>query len=210
MKNEILFAIKRIKEVSKKKLTIAKIESFARKNKTEISIDKLKKIVENGEKQGVQYYFPEKSGNSIEVVLETQEVSSKETLDSTQVEDTREESVTPEPDNNKETETMLSVLKYLNSLKSLQETVEKKLVDLEKALISNQTIHSNSSVCNSGIGDENGTSDFTLNILKNHMTNLENEISKKDAIIDYLMSQLSISKSASHNNSKKNNDFNKK
>ena len=142
--------------------------------------------------------------------METQEVSSKETLDSTQVEDTREESVTPEPDNNKETETMLSVLKYLNSLKSLQETVEKKLVDLEKALISNQTIHSNSSVCNSGIGDENGTSDFTLNILKNHMTNLENEISKTDAIIDYLMSQLSISKSASHNNSKKNNDFNKK
>ena len=53
MKNEILFAIKHIKEVSKKKLTIAKIESFARKNKTEISIDKLKKIVENGEKQGV-------------------------------------------------------------------------------------------------------------------------------------------------------------
>ena len=32
MENEILLAVKYIKEVSKKKVTIAKIESYARKN----------------------------------------------------------------------------------------------------------------------------------------------------------------------------------
>ena len=46
MKNEVLLAIKHIKEVSKKKVTIVKIESFSRKDKIEIT-DKLKKIVEN-------------------------------------------------------------------------------------------------------------------------------------------------------------------
>ena len=75
---------------------------------------------------------------------------------------TRQESVTPDADNNKETETMLSVLKGLDSLKIFQEMVEKKLFDLEQALISKQATPSNNSV-----GDENGTSGFTLNILKN-------------------------------------------
>ena len=60
---------------------------------------------------------------------DTQEVSSEETVDSTQVEDTRQESVTPDADSNIETETMLSVLKDLDSLKSFQQTVEKKLFD---------------------------------------------------------------------------------
>ena len=42
MENEILLAIKHIKEASKKKVTIAKIESFSSKNKIKISTDKLK------------------------------------------------------------------------------------------------------------------------------------------------------------------------
>ena len=82
-------------------------------------------IQKHGEKQGVSYSFPEQSDNSIEVVSGTQEVSSKETVDSTQVENTRQKSVTPDAGNNKETETMISVLKDLDSLKSFQKTVEK-------------------------------------------------------------------------------------
>ena len=62
--------------------------------------------------------------------MDTQEVSSEETVDSTQMEVTRQESVTPDADNNKETDTMLSVLKDLDSLKSFQKTVEKNS-DLE-------------------------------------------------------------------------------
>ena len=91
-------------------MTTAEIESLARKNKIEISTDELKKIVENmvsdvliqklGEKRGVLYSFLEQSDNTIEVVSDTQDVSSEETVDSTQVEDTKQESVTPEADNN--------------------------------------------------------------------------------------------------------------
>ena len=65
----------------------------------------------------------------MEVVSDTQEVSSEETVDSTQVEDTKQELATPDADSKKETETMLSVLKDLDSLKSFQQTVEKKLFD---------------------------------------------------------------------------------
>ena len=70
-------------------------------------------IQKQGVKHGISYYFPEHSDNSIEVVSDTQEVSSVETVDSTQLEDTRQESVTPDVDNKKETETMISVLKDL-------------------------------------------------------------------------------------------------
>ena len=56
----------------------------------------------HGEKQGVSYSFPEQSDNSIEVVSETREVSLEETFDSTQVEDTIQESITPDADNNEE------------------------------------------------------------------------------------------------------------
>ena len=87
----------------------------------------------------------------------------------------------------------------------------KKLFNLEKAVISNQTTPSNNTLCNSETGDENGTSDFRLNISKNCITNLENEISKKNSVIDHLMSLLLLSKNAYHNNnsdSEKNDDFN--
>ena len=53
------------------------------KNKIDISTDERKKIVENMasdgviQKQGVSYYFPEQSDNSIEVVSDAQEVSSE-------------------------------------------------------------------------------------------------------------------------------------
>ena len=134
MENEILLAIKHIKEVSLKKVTTAKIESFARKNKIEISTDELKKIVKNmvsdaliqklGEKRGVSYSFPEQPDNTIEVVSDTQEVSSEETVDSTQVEDTRQEPFTSDAEKSKETEAMLSVLKDLDFSKHFQGTVE--------------------------------------------------------------------------------------
>ena len=61
-------------------------------------------IQKHGEKQGVSYYFLEQSDNSIEVVWDTQGVSSGETVDSTQVKDAKQESVTPGTENNKETD----------------------------------------------------------------------------------------------------------
>ena len=57
-------------------------------------------IQKHGEKQGASYSFPEQSDSSIEIVSDIQKVSSEETVDSTQVEDTRQELVTPEADNN--------------------------------------------------------------------------------------------------------------
>ena len=91
----------------------------------------------------------------------------------------------------------------LTSLKHFQETVEKKLHELEKTLIISQQTNPNSSIGNVETGDENcncnDKSDFILNILKSRITNLENEILKKDAIIDYLTKQLFTSKSNSLN-----------
>ena len=81
--------------------------------------------------------------------------------------------------------------------------VAKKLYELEKALIISQQTNPNSSIGNVGTGDEtcncNGKSDFILNLLKSRIANLENEILKKDAIIDYLTKLLCACKSNSLN-----------
>ena len=98
---------------------------------------------------------------------------------------------------------MNAIRKDITSLKRFQETVAKKLYELGKALLISQETNPNSSIGDVGSGDENcncnGKSDFTLNLLKRRMTNLENEILKKDAIIDYLTKQLFASKSNSLN-----------
>ena len=57
------------KEISKEKVTQAKTESFAKKNKIEITTDELKRVIETmvnngviqrqGEKESMTYNFPE-------------------------------------------------------------------------------------------------------------------------------------------------------
>ena len=104
-------------------------------------------------------------------------------------------------------------MKDISSLKNFQSTVEKKIFDLERALILQQTIPNSSNICNNETGNENGRSDFIFNLIKNGITNSENEISKKDAIIDHLTNQLFTSRNVSHNNKKnlqKNDDNNGK
>ena len=72
--------------------------------------------------------------------------------------------------------------KGYNLIKKFSETGAKKLYELEKALIISQQTNPNSSIGNVGTADENcncnGKSDFILNLLKSHITNLENEIWK--------------------------------
>ena len=105
--------------------------------------------------------------------------------------------------NNIEQDPRDAVRRDITSLKSFQETASKKLYELEKALIISQQTNPNSSICNVGTGDKNCNcnckSDFILNLLKSRITNLENEIFKKDVIIDYLTKQLCASKSNSLN-----------
>ena len=102
-----------------------------------------------------------------------------------------------------EQDPMDAVRKDITSLKTFQENVAKKLYHQGKALITSQQTNPNGSIGNIGTGDENcncnGKSDFILNLPKSPATNLENEILKKDAIIDYLTKHLLASKSNSLN-----------
>ena len=87
---------------------------------------------------------------------------------------------------NKDTENVSVLKKEIDSLKLFQETVEKKLFDLEKIVVSQQRNSGDSTFYNNEPGDKNeGKSDFIFNILKNRIKSLENEISRKDAIIDH-------------------------
>ena len=78
MDNEILSAIKHtkyIKEISKKKVTLAKVESFAQKIKIEITTDKLNRVMETmvnkgvtqreGEKESITLIFLGQSENHV-------------------------------------------------------------------------------------------------------------------------------------------------
>ena len=211
-------AIQHVKEVSKKKVTFAKIEQFTKRNKIEISTEELNRIIENlvntgvmqmqGENQNTTYNLSEQpESNDLVLMSHTQEPSSISSQ-KFYIKD-RDGEVAHGPavsvsNINIEQDPMNAIRKDITSLKRFQETVAKKLYELEKALLISQETNPNSSIGDVGSGDENcncnGKSDFTLNLLKRRMTNLENEILKKDAIIDYLTKQLFASKSNSLNN----------
>ena len=81
---------------------------------------------------------------------------------------------------NKDTENVSVLKKEIDSLKLFQETVEKKLFDLEKIVVSQQRNSGDSTFYNNEPGDKNdGKSDFIFNLLKNRIISLENEISRK-------------------------------
>ena len=58
-----------------------------------------------------------------------------EAVNSPQKEDARQESALLDTNNNTESNTMISVLKGITSLRKIQKIVEKNLSDLEKAII---------------------------------------------------------------------------
>ena len=69
-----------------------------------------------------------------------------------------------------------------------------KKSNMEEAIISNFRCHSETQ----RIGDEgDATPQFVTDLLKNRITALENELSQKDAIIDFLTKRLDISTRAS-------------
>ena len=53
MENEILKAIKHIKDISRKNVTLGKIEAFTKKNNIEILTDELNNIIENMVTNGI-------------------------------------------------------------------------------------------------------------------------------------------------------------
>ena len=84
---------------------------------------------------------------------------------------------------------MSSVLKYINSMKKFKETVEKKLFNLEKAMISQHT-NPNNNIYNIGAGEESGKSDFLLGLFLKRIIYLKNEFSKKDVITQSFTSKI--------------------
>ena len=152
-------------------------------------------IEKQGERQNLSYIIAEQCGSNI---TDTQEdISARNpqqetgaTVISPQEENAQQEIAVNDTSSNTESGAMGLVMKDISSLKNFQSTVEKKLFDLERALILQQTIPNSSNICNNETGNENGKSDFIFNLLKNRIANLEDEISKKDAIIDHLTNQL--------------------
>ena len=88
---------------------------------------------------------------------------------------------------------MSSVLKYINSIKKFKKTVEKKLFNLEKAMISQHT-NSNNNIYNIGAGEESGKSDFLFGLFLKRIIYLKNEFYKKDVITGHLITQSFTSK----------------
>ena len=82
------------------------------------------------------------------------------------------------------------IFKELQSFKDFQSSVGNKPMKMEESIISNCSCYWQTQK----IGDESdATARFVTDFLENRITALENELSRKDAIIDYLSKQLVIS-----------------
>ena len=164
---------------------MGKIEAFTKKNNIEVSTDELNNIIENmvtngiimkkGENKLASYSYPEQSEVSEEVAGITEISQREETeedfeqgFEETQIipeEDTSQKSAVHQTMENKDTENVSVLKKEIDSLKLFQETVEKKLFDLEKIVVSQQRNSGDSTFYNNEPGDKNdGKSDFIFNL----------------------------------------------
>ena len=75
MENDILLAKKHIKEVSKKKVTTAKIEQFIKRNKIEKSTEELNRITENLFNNGVMQMQGENENTTYIISKETESIA---------------------------------------------------------------------------------------------------------------------------------------
>ena len=183
MENDILLAIKHIKEISKKKVTLTKIEDYAKKNNIEGLSSFLESMIDKGliekqgERQNLLYIIPEQCGSNItdtqeDISASNPQQETGEAVSSPQEENAQQEIAVNDTSSNTESGAMGLVMKDISSLKNFQSTVEEKRFDLERALILQQTIPNSSNICNNETGNENGKSDFIFNLLKNQIAKM--------------------------------------
>ena len=177
MEDKLLDGIKHIKEISKQKVTFDRIISYLKKNEETTNHDEIQQILdklisENRiEVRGKSYFI----STTVDTVLvpETQLTDEVEEENNTFITPLVEETV--HSDTTQKDEMLKSILDELKKFSS-QDSVENKLYRIEGAIISNASAHKyspnfpeNTSNC----------SEIVLNILKERVSFLENEIKKK-------------------------------
>ena len=174
MEDKLLDGIKHIKEISKQKVTFDRIISYLKKNEEITNHDEIQQILdklisENRiEVRGKSYFI----STTVDTVLvpETQLTDEVEEENNTFITPLVEETV--HSDTTQKDEMLKSILDELKKFSS-QDSVENKLYRIEGAIISNASAHKyspnfpeNTSNC----------SELVLNILKERVSFLENEI----------------------------------
>ena len=201
MEDKLLDCIKNIKEISKQKVTFDRIISYLKKNEEITNHDEIQQILdklisENRiEVRGKSYFI----STTVDTVLvpETQLTDEVEEENNTFLTPLAEETV--HLDITQKDEILQSILDELKKFRSFQDSIENKLYRMEEAIISNASAQKYSPNF-----PENASNcvEIVLNILKERVSFLENEIKKKDNVIDFLMKKLAIG-----NNRQMFNDF---
>ena len=210
METEILNVISHIKSVGKKRVTDERIKSELRKKDMligekdfETATDNLvssNKLELRGNDTNKMYFITTHWDYTI-LVPQTQESDDQNSVNENTIQlsnDTSNLDETSQASNQTinsqsrydEENRINDIFKELQSFKDFQSSFDNKLMKMEEAIISNFRYHSQTQ----RIGDEgDATPRFVTDLLKNRITAFENELSKKDAVIDYLTKQLIIS-----------------
>ena len=203
MGTENLSVISHIKNVSKKRDTGGIIKSELRKKDMliggkdfESAIDNLvgsNKLELRGHGSNKMYFISTHQDDTI-LVPQTQESDCENSANEKTIQLSNETSNPDETSqacpqtiksqsNYDEERNISDIFKELQSFKDFQPSVENKLMKMEEAIISNCRCHSQTH----RIGDKGDVTPRPItDLLKNRITALENELSKKDAIIAYL------------------------
>ena len=194
MDNEIWESIKHTKNISKKKVTADKIFTNIKKKDSSISFDELLEILdtmvkdgilhENGMDKSKTYMIPENADSvfvpDTQYASNTSDENPEIILEETNLEEkSRQEDISSTQSD--------KILNEIKNFKKFQADVQNKLSLLEDAIISGKYSFKEDT-------SDNNTSRFAINILKDRISSLEDEVKSKDAIIAFLTQQLLSSK----------------
>ena len=178
MEDKWLDCLKCIKEISKQKVTFDRIISYLKKNEEITNHDEIQQILdklisENWiEVRGKSYFLSTTVGSVL--ILEIQLTGEVEEENNTFITPLVEEIL--HPDTTQKDEILQSILDELKKFRSFQDSVENKLYRMEEAIISNASAQKYSP---NFPGNTSNCSEIVLNILKERVSFLENEIRKK-------------------------------
>ena len=191
MDNEILESIKHTKNISKKKVTADKIFTNIKKKDSSISFDELLEILDTMLKDGILHENGMDKSKTYMILENADSVFVPDTQDASNTSDENPEIILEETNlEEKSRQEDISstqsdkILNEIKNFKKFQADVENKLSLLEDAIISGKCSFKKDT-------SDNNTSCFAINILKDRISSLEDEVKSKGA---FLTQQLLSSK----------------
>ena len=191
MEDKILDCVNYINNISKQKVTSQRIFLYMKKNDESVNEEEIQKTIATSlnrlEERGIgtkSYFIPSLSDN---VLAPQTQIMDEDEPNFSEMENPIIDKANNIVDNTQKDENLGCLLMDMESFKEFRDSVESRLHRMEKAIIAKSNVQEASLLSDNGIEASSG---FVVDLLKERIVFLENELKQKDSVIKFLTKKL--------------------